>query len=52
MQRCSSPWAAETTVPMCQVYAATTGPLPDPKDQGIDSLRQTREDVRERVFRC
>ena len=22
------------------------------KDQGIDSVRQTREDIRERVFRC
>ena len=26
-------------------------PLPDPKDQGIDSVRQTREDIRERVLR-
>ena len=25
-------------------------PLPDPKDQGIDSVRQTREDIRERVL--
>jgi arsenate reductase (thioredoxin) len=25
-------------------------PLPDPKDQGIDSARQTREDNRERVL--
>ncbi len=26
-------------------------PLTDPKDQGIDSVRQTREDIRERVLR-
>jgi arsenate reductase len=25
-------------------------PLPDPKDQGIDSVRQTREEIRERVL--
>ena len=25
-------------------------PLPDPKDQGIDSVRRTREEIRERVF--
>lgn len=25
-------------------------PLPDPKDQGIDSVRQTRENIRERVL--
>jgi arsenate reductase len=26
-------------------------PLPDPKDQGIDSVRQTREAIRERVLK-
>ena len=26
-------------------------PLPDPKDQSIDFVRQTREDIRERVLR-
>ena len=26
-------------------------PLPDPKDQGIDSVRQTREEIRERVLK-
>ncbi len=25
-------------------------PLPDPKDQGIDSVRRTREEIRERVL--
>ncbi len=25
-------------------------PLPDPKDQGVDSVRRTREEIRERVL--
>ena len=32
MQRCSSPWAAETTVPMCQV---DDWPLPDPRIKAL-----------------
>ena len=35
---------------MCQVCAATTGRFQIPKDQGIDSVRQTRDEIKRRVL--